>query len=281
MIARKFICPAIVLATIATMVAEDIHPDKAAPVDESLVAAEEAAEEIAGQDAGETAEEAVQEAVEEVTEDAAEEITQEAAEEADTPEDDTLDAGETTEEEAEEPVEEIRPEEVQAEPELLEEVPPGDPAPGLAVRVEKLQSGDQAIDPAQVRVLAPFPAKLLAQTPAGWRIETAENAPHFTREVELAPGKHISLTVRPHVLVPDADGSTVFSIPEPGYSAPLGYHQDATVGAILSTSIRQLDKDAAELGDAIDQLQQLLVSLPKEEEPPAAPETQPVNKRQR
>ena len=73
----------------------------------------------------------------------------------------------------------------------------------------------------------------------------------------------------------------VFSIPEPGYSAPLGYHQNATVGAILATSIRQLDKDAGELGDAIDQLQQLLVSLPKTEETPAAPETQPVNKRQR
>jgi hypothetical protein len=42
-----------------------------------------------------------------------------------------------------------------------------------------------------------------------------------------------------------------------------------------------LEKDAAELGDAIDQLQQLLVSLPKAEEPPAAPESQPVNKRQR
>jgi hypothetical protein len=268
------------------MVAEDIDSDKAAPVDESLVAEEQAAEEIAE----ETAEEAAEKTVEEESEDTAEEITREAAEEAgpevDAPADETPDAWETTEEVAEEPAEETRPEEVQPEevqpePELLEEAPPGDPAPGLAVRVEKLQSGNQAIDPAQVRVLAPFPAKLLAQTPAGWRIETAQSAPHFTREVELAPGKHISLTVRPHVLVPDADGSTVFSIPEPGYSAPLGYHQDATVGAILSTSIRQLDKDARELGDAIDQLQQLLVSLPKAEEPPAAPETQPVNKRQR
>jgi len=249
MISLKLVSPFIALATFATMAAQDIDPEKAVPVDESIVADEELVEE--------TAEET------EVPETIA--TTEEAAVESDQ---------ETLEEET---PEEQKP----VEPELLEEAPPEDPAPGLAVRVEKLQSGSQAIDPAQVRVLAPFPAKLLAKSPAGWRIESSESAPHFTREVELAPGKHISLTVRPHVLVPDADGSAVFNIPEPGYSAPLGYHQNATVGAILSTSIRQLDKDAGELGKAIEQLQQLLVSLPKTEQVPAAPEKQTVNKRLR
>jgi hypothetical protein len=220
------------------------------------------------------------EPTEEITPETADETAEEAADEG-ALEPDAAKDEETTAAGAGDLPEQARDEEMPAAPELLEEAPPGDPAPGLAVRVEKLQSGDQAIDPAQVRVLAPFPAKLLAQSPAGWRIESPASAPHFTREVELAPGKHISLTVRPHVLVPDADGATVFSIPEPGYSAPLGYHQNATVGAILSNSIRQLDKDARELGDAIDQLQQLLVSLPKAAEPPAVPEVQPVNKRQR
>jgi hypothetical protein len=257
MITRKFIFPAIALLAITTMVAEDIDPEKAFPVDEFFHEDSEVAEQI--------------------IEEAAEEPPQEAEVEAAEPEVD-----EPTEEKVMEPDVQTPVEEEQPEPELLEEAPPGDPAPGLAVRVEKLQSGNQAIDPAQVRVLAPFPAKLLARSPEGWRIEAAAGAPHFTREVELAPGKHISLTVRPHVLVPDADGSTVFSIPEPGYAAPLGYRQNATVGAILATSIRQLDKDAAELGNAIDQLQQLLVSLPKAEPPPAAPENQPANhKRQR
>jgi hypothetical protein len=257
MTARKFILPAIALLSSATMVAGDIDPEKAVPVDGLLYEDSEAAEQ----------------SIDEVAEETPEEVEVEAAE----PEVD-----EPTEEKVMEPVEENPVEEEQPEPELLEEAPPGDPAPGLAVRVEKLQSGNQAIDPAQVRILAPFPAKLLARSPEGWRIEAAAGAPHFTREVELAPGKHISLTVRPHVLVPDADGSTVFGIPEPGYAAPLGYRQNATVGAILATSIRQLDKDAAELGNAIDQLQQLLVSLPKAEEPPAAPANPPANpKRQR
>ncbi len=144
------------------------------------------------------------------------------------------------------------------------------PQKGLAVRIEKLQTGKGMIDPKQVKLLAPFPAKPLAQPPAGWRLEASESAPPFTRKVEIAPGSEITLTVRPHLLVPEADGAHVFSISEPGYDAPLGYQQAATVGAILSTSIRQLDEDSKQLGNAIDSLQQLLVSLPKPEAPPEA-----------
>ncbi len=153
----------------------------------------------------------------------------------------------------------------------VEEAPveaPASPSPGLAVRVEKLQAGAGQIDPAQVKLRAPFPAKLLAQTPSGWRLESSETAPPFTREVELSPGKSITLSVRPHLLVPEADGAGVFQVAEPGFEAALGYRQDATVGAILATSIRQLDDDSKQLGTAIEQLQQLLVSLPQPEAPP-------------
>jgi hypothetical protein len=149
----------------------------------------------------------------------------------------------------------------------VEENTPAAPEPGLAVRVERLQKGSGDIDASQVKLLAPFPAKLLAQVPAGWRIEKANNAPPFTREVELSPGSTITLSVKPQVLVPEADGRSVFAVPEPGYNAALGYHQNATVGSILATSIRQLDDDARQLGEAIEQLQHLLVSLPKSEPP--------------
>jgi hypothetical protein len=157
---------------------------------------------------------------------------------------------------------------------------PAAPQPGLAVRVERLQTGIGEIDPAQVKLLAPFPAKLLAHTPKGWRIESSENAPPFTREVELSPGKHITLTVRPHLLVAEADGNNVFQVPEPGFNAPLGYRQDTTVGAILSTSIRQLDNDSKQLGGAIEQLQQLLISLPQPT-PAPAPDAKPATNRKR
>lgn len=160
---------------------------------------------------------------------------------------------------------------------------PDEPAPkprqGLAVRVEKLQTGTGNIDPSQVKLLAPFPAKPLAQAPAGWRLETSENAPPITREVELSPGNKITLTVRPHLLVPDVNGTTVFNVPEPGFDASLGYRQNTTVGAILAHSVRQLEDDSKELGTAIDQLQQLLVSLPKPEpQPEPQPQPQPEPK---
>ena len=145
-----------------------------------------------------------------------------------------------------------------------------EPRKGLEVRVEKLQTGSGQIDPGEVKLLAPFPAKPLAEAPPGWRIESSENVPPFTREVELSPGKTITLKIRPHLLVPEANGVSTFSVAEPGFDPARGYHQDSTVGAILSSSIRQLEDDSKALSAAIDNLQQLLVSLP---EPATEPET--------
>lgn len=157
---------------------------------------------------------------------------------------------------------------------------PAKPQQGLAVRIEKLQTGKGAVDPATIKLLAPFPAKPLAQPPAGWHLEASESAPPFTRKVELAPGSEVTLSVRPHLLVPDADGAEVFTIAEPGYEASLGYQQTATVGAVLSNSILQLENDSKLLGTAIDSLQQLLISLPKPEpQPEAAPAPAPNRKR--
>ncbi len=140
---------------------------------------------------------------------------------------------------------------------------------GLSVRVETLQTGQSRIDPKQIKLLAPFPAKPLSQPPAGWHLEASESAPPFIREVEVAPGSKVTLTIRPHFLVPDADGSSVFTISEPGYQSSLGYQQTETVGALLANSLNQLEKETIQLGNAIEGLQQLLISLPKTElEPP-------------
>lgn len=156
---------------------------------------------------------------------------------------------------------------------------PKKPEPGLAVRVEKLHTGNGVIDPTQVKLRAPFPAKPLAQPPAGWKLDASASAPHLTREVELEPGSKITLTIRPHLLIPAADGANTFTVTEPGYDTDLGYQQTSTLGAILSNSIRQLDEDSQHLGTAIDNLQQLLSSLPKPElQPEPPPEPQPVTK---
>lgn len=142
--------------------------------------------------------------------------------------------------------------------------PPAAPIPKaeLAVHVEKLQTGQGNIDPSQIKLLAPFPAKPLAQPPSGWRLATDGAVTPLTREVELAPGTKITLTIRPHLLVPEADAAQTFAISEPGYDPALGYQQTATVGAILARSIRQFDEDGKNLGNAIERMQQLLVTLP-------------------
>ena len=154
---------------------------------------------------------------------------------------------------------------VPIDPEAAEALPPADQpeAKGLKVRVEQLQKGKGKIIPESVRLLAPFPAKPLDEAPAGWLLESSNSAPAITRQVELAPGKAITLTIRPHVLVPDADKEQILQVAEPGFEASLGYNQSDTISAVLSNSIEKLDADSKRIGDAIDQLQQLIVSLPK------------------
>jgi hypothetical protein len=151
------------------------------------------------------------------------------------------------------------------------------PQKGPSVRVEKIKSGTGVIDPSKVNLLAPFPAKPLSAAPVGWRLEASGNAPLFTREVEVSPGKKITLTVRPHLLIPEADGANVFNVLEPGFDPALGYQQNITAGAILSNSIRQLETDSKNLGAAIENLQQLLVSLPKPEAEPTEPAVPATN----
>lgn len=147
---------------------------------------------------------------------------------------------------------------------------PPDPEPSLSVKVEKLQTGQGGVDPKSVKLRAPFPAKPLAAIPPGWHLEAPPTAPPFIRQIELDPGAAITLNIRPHLLVPDADGATAFSIAEPGFDPTLGYRQTRTVGAALTASVQQLDEDSKQLGDAIDQLEQLLSALPQPEPKPAS-----------
>jgi hypothetical protein len=143
----------------------------------------------------------------------------------------------------------------------------------LAQGVEPLQAGTIGLDPKKLTLHAPYPAKLLAAAPAGWRLAVEGNAPNQTRVVQFAPGVKVALVVKPHILIPDSNGTEIFTIPEPGFDSLLGDQQTTTVNAILTTSINQLDEDCVQLGNAIDNLQQLLIALPQLESPPASPAT--------
>jgi hypothetical protein len=149
---------------------------------------------------------------------------------------------------------------------------------GVVISVEKLQSPSGPIDPADVELLAPFLAKPKFKTPEGWKLDTVSTAPPFNREVEIAPGSKIPLAIRPHVLIPDTDAATTFAVDEPGYDSSLGYAQTSTISALLSKSLDQMERDSKAMGDVIDSLQQLLVSLPKPSAPDASIENAPVAK---
>ena len=147
--------------------------------------------------------------------------------------------------------------------------PPPAPEPeGVTVTVEPGSGGAAAVDAAAVKLLAPFPAKPLAAPPVGWRLEHPKEVPAFVREVPLSNGTKISLSIRPHLLVPDADGANVIAVKEPGYEPALRYAQTGTMSAVISSSLERLDQDSRKMSEAIDRLGQLLSSLPSPEAPP-------------
>ena len=191
--------------------------------------------------------------------------------EADPPEDVATDedsASKDKPEKPDEPADEVAEAEIETGPAREEK------KPGISVQVEKIQSGTGAIDPTKVKLLAPFPAKPLLAPPSGWRIESSTDAPSITREVELSPGATITLNIRPHLLIPEADGVSVFSIPEPGYDSTKGYQQSATMGSILAESIIQMDTDSENLSLAVGRLEQLLSSLPHPDSGNSSPDAQ-------
>jgi hypothetical protein len=169
--------------------------------------------------------------------------------------------------------------EEQKDPAPVEEEPaPPEPEPeGVSIQVEPGRDGDEKVDAAAVKLLAPFAAKPLFQAPAGWRLEHPEDVPAFVEKVPLANGTVISLSIRPHVLVPDADGENVVAVSEPGYDPALRYAQTGTMSAVLSASMERMEEDSRQMGEALERLGQLLGSLPAAPEaPPAKPS--PVKK---
>ena len=114
----------------------------------------------------------------------------------------------------------------------------------------------------QIDIVAPFPAKLLASPPAGWKVIHPDHTPEKTQSITLSNDQTIELAIRPHLLVPDADGAKIFALHEPGFDPADGYNQHDTIGSVLADSIHQLDRQDARLSEAATRLSELLDSLP-------------------
>lgn len=149
---------------------------------------------------------------------------------------------------------------------------PSDPPKGVRVEVEAGASKTRFTS-SQIKLVAPFPARPLAQAPRGWHLIHPQQITPLSQSVTLANGSEITLSIRPHVLVPDADGAMVFALSEPGFDPALQYAQKQTMGSILADSIMSLDEQSDRLGAAAQRLEELLNSLPT---PP--PVAQPVTK---
>ncbi len=145
---------------------------------------------------------------------------------------------------------------------------------GVSVEVEG-GTATGRFSAAEVNILAPFPAKPLSSPPPGWKIIQTQDAPAFSETVELANGTKLGLSIRPHLLVPDADGSQVFALSEPGFDPALGYAQEKTLGSILADSIHELDHNADRLDEAARRLSELLDSLPAPQVAEDNPEQEP------
>ncbi len=144
------------------------------------------------------------------------------------------------------------------------EEPPPDAPQGPQVRVQSLRDASGAeIQAEDIDISTPFPAKPLSNPPAGWKLVASAEAAEYTEKVEVAPDTWLTLSIRPHVLMPEADGRSSFHIAEPGFDAALGYRQQSTVSSSISSSIRQLEHDARVLGEVLDELEQILISLPR------------------
>lgn len=175
--------------------------------------------------------------------------------------------------------EEAVPEPPDAESPEEQEEPPAPPEPeGVMVNVEPGKDGSAKVDASAVKLLAPFAAKPLFQAPAGWRLEHPDDVPAFVEKVPLANGTTISLSIRPHVLVPDANGEDVLAVSEPGYDPALRYAQTGTMSAVLSASVERMEEDSLKMSEALERLGQLLGSLPAAPEAPPAKESSPVKK---
>ncbi len=108
----------------------------------------------------------------------------------------------------------------------------------------------------------PTPGEILSPLPDGWSLESSPQVPLLSHTVETAQSHTVTLLIRPPLLVPSTDGQQAIALVEPGFSPALGLQQSNTTGALLTDSIHQLESTANQLGTAISQLENLLLSMP-------------------
>lgn len=148
------------------------------------------------------------------------------------------------------------------------EPPAGEDDGGIQIQVEKT-TGKPGVrqNNGKVKVYSPWPAKPISPPPAGWKFAPApKGTTPYRTQVKLDSGNTLDLSITPYVLVPVADGRSAIKIAEPGYVAAEKFVQRNTVGAMLQQSTAEIENHEKHAADAIRRLQQLLSSLPRQQQ---------------
>jgi len=136
----------------------------------------------------------------------------------------------------------------------------------IQIQIEKI-AGKLGVEsePGTVKIDAPWPAKPISIPPSGWKFAPApKDVEPFRTQVTLSTGNEVELSITPYILVPLSDGITSIKISEPGYEAALQYGQENTLGIMLQNSTTEIEKHEKQAAATIQQLQQLLSSLPRQ-----------------
>lgn len=136
---------------------------------------------------------------------------------------------------------------------------------GIRLQVDEASDDSEVVTYEEdAKITAPWPAKPDENIPDGWELSPApENLVDYKTSIVLENGKSISVTMTPFVLVPKNEDSSVVRIQEPGFDATMLNEQDATMGALLGSATQQLEEKEKQTATVINNLQQLLSSLPK------------------
>jgi len=135
---------------------------------------------------------------------------------------------------------------------------------GIQVQIEKI-AGKPVNGDGSVKVDAPWPAKPISTPPTGWKFALAgKGVEPFLTKVTLSNGSDVELSITPYILEPLSDGLTSIKITEPGYQAGVGYDEENTLGIMLQNSTKEIENHEKQTAQAIERLQQLLSSLPRQ-----------------
>lgn len=120
------------------------------------------------------------------------------------------------------------------------------------------------------KVYLPYPPRPRSPLPPGWVLRPSDDLPAITRNVQLADGRRVILEFPAMEIQPEITKDGAFPMQEPGFD-PRQTQQENTVSSALGDFIDDTKNHRKILGEAIREMEQILLSAP-----PAPPRPAPA-----